>query len=546
MVIGLEEPILIKGIGKLNAKIDSGNGGYNVIHGKNFTQQGDVLSFETEDSEGNKKHVSKRIKQVLSVNIGGGHIQERPVIELDVQFAGDTYKKILFSVTDRSDNEHKVLISKDFVGKELSALIDVTKNNIGNDDVNVEYVSEGWIWNTVKGIGKGAKATVMGSETLGKWKDKSERFKKSMVGQGASPSTSKKEMEIKSGLEEEIEAMGKLADVLSSDAELIRKKLPEIEADIEEAEIDVSVTGDDVSIYKIIDYTGNTNYNDVKADPEFKKRTEKVIEKIKKEKKKQGDKNIKESTEPENNEEDDDTENNDSSETPDNDTNNTETPTGKPENTNEPDVNDLSPEELESYKQDILARKRFIFYYLSFNKKKSDGSDLPNAEKYFADGSVKESIATAAKSIITSQSYDVKNFENISKNISLKITAADQNAAGVFVLCTGNRTARRTDFITRFLIGAANEQNKKNKVIKKLRQIYEELNNGFKEAIGDNSQELSDESIKKQTSGKLYQYYQILSEQFKKIASQVGFNGDLSTSAIEHIINKLNTKTKKR
>lgn len=469
MVIGLEEPILIKGIGKLNAKIDSGNGGYNVIHGKNFTQQGDVLSFETEDSEGNKKHVSKRIKQVLSVNIGGGHIQERPVIELDVQFAGDTYKKILFSVTDRSDNEHKVLISKDFVGKELSALIDVTKNNIGNDDVNVEYVSEGWIWNTVKGIGKGAKATVMGSETLGKWKDKSERFKKSMVGQGASPSTSKKEMEIKSGLEEEIEAMGKLADVLSSDAELIRKKLPEIEADIEEAEIDVSVAGDDVSIYKIIDYTGNTNYDDVKADPEFKKRTEKVIKKIKKEKKKQGNKNIKESTEPENNEEDDDAENDDSSETPDNDANNTETPTGEPENTNEPDVNDLSPEELESYKQDILARKRFIFYYLSFNKKKSDGSDLPNAEKYFADGSVKESIATAAKSIITSQSYDVKNFENISKNISLKITAADQNAAGVFVLCTGNRTARRADFITRFLIGAANEQNKKNKVIKKLR-----------------------------------------------------------------------------
>lgn len=494
MVIGLEEPILVKGIGKLNAKIDSGNGGYNVIHGKNFTQQGDILSFETEDSKGNKKHVSKRIKQVLSVNIGGGHIQERPVIELDVQFAGDTYKKILFSVTDRSDNEHKVLISKDFVGKELSALIDVTKNNIGNDDVNVEYVSEGKFWNGVKGITKGL---VMGSETMGKWKDKSERFKKSMLGQGASPSASEKEMEIESGLEDEIEAMGKLADVLSSDAELIRKKLPEIEADIEEAEIDVSIVGDDVSIYKIIDYTGNTNYDDVKADPEFKKRTEKVIEKIKKEKEKQGNKNIKESTEPENNEEDDDAENDDSSETPDNDANNTETPTGEPENTNEPDVNDLSPEELESYKQDILARKRFIFYYLSFNKKKSDGSELPNAEKYFADGSVKESIATAAKSIITSQSYDVKNFENISKNISLKITAADQNAAGVFVLCTGNRTARRVDFITRFLIGAANEQNKKNKIIKKLRQTYEELNNGFKEAIGDNSQELSDESIKK-------------------------------------------------
>lgn len=139
MVIGIEEPILIKGVGELMAKIDSGNGGYNVIHGEDFTVQGDILNFKTEDKNGNSRRVSKKIKEKININIGGGHIQERPVIELDVQFGGEDYKKVLFSVTDRGDNEHKVLISKNFVGKELDALIDVTKDNISPKNIEVDY-----------------------------------------------------------------------------------------------------------------------------------------------------------------------------------------------------------------------------------------------------------------------------------------------------------------------------------------------------------------------------------------------------------------------
>ena len=52
LVIGLEEPVLIKGLGELSAKIDSGNGGYNVIHGTDFHQQGNELMFTTHDSFG--------------------------------------------------------------------------------------------------------------------------------------------------------------------------------------------------------------------------------------------------------------------------------------------------------------------------------------------------------------------------------------------------------------------------------------------------------------------------------------------------------------
>lgn len=139
MVIGIEEPVLVKGIGELIAKIDSGNSGYNVIHGEDIITQGNIINFKTFNKDGEERRVSKKIKDTINVNIGGGHIQERPVIELDVQFGGENYKKILFSVTNRGDNEHKILISKDFVGNELNALIDVTKGNIADDKIDVEY-----------------------------------------------------------------------------------------------------------------------------------------------------------------------------------------------------------------------------------------------------------------------------------------------------------------------------------------------------------------------------------------------------------------------
>lgn len=134
LVIGLEEPILIKGVGELQAKIDSGNGGFNVIHGTDIYQEGDVLHFHTVDSAGNPKHVASKIIDRIQVNIGGGHIQDRPVVSLDVKFANTLYKGIPFSVTDRTDNDFKVLISKQFVDDELDALIDVGEKNISKDN----------------------------------------------------------------------------------------------------------------------------------------------------------------------------------------------------------------------------------------------------------------------------------------------------------------------------------------------------------------------------------------------------------------------------
>lgn len=160
LVIGLEEPVLIKGLGSIKAKVDSGNGGFNVIHGDNFVQEGDMLSFDTFDSEGQKKRVQYKIDSYVDVNIGSGNIQHRPVVLLNIKFANEEYKEIPFSVTDRSDNINPILISKSFVQNELDALIDVGAKNISNDNIQVNVVSEGVVGDVAKGVSNVASGAV--------------------------------------------------------------------------------------------------------------------------------------------------------------------------------------------------------------------------------------------------------------------------------------------------------------------------------------------------------------------------------------------------
>ena len=180
LVIGLEEPVLIKGLGELQAKIDSGNGGYNVIHGTDFHQQGEELMFTTHDSNGNEKRIQAKVIDTIQINMGGGNIEDRPVIELDIKFAGEDYKKIPFSVSDRSTNTNPILISKGFVQDELQALIDVGATNISNDGIDVVYgesiMTQGIIdtakaiYNAPKKVAQGVKkaADVTGvSDVLG-------------------------------------------------------------------------------------------------------------------------------------------------------------------------------------------------------------------------------------------------------------------------------------------------------------------------------------------------------------------------------------------
>lgn len=172
LVIGVEEPILVKGGGEFTAKVDSGNSGLNVIHGEDLYANGDVLVFVTFDKDGNERRISKKIQKYVDVNIGGGVVEHRPVVHLDIKFADEDYKSVPFSVTNRSKQKNKVLICKDFVSKELDALIDPGASNIAAKGVEAELTEESVELNegkVGKKVGNGAKKLGKGAVNLG-WK----------------------------------------------------------------------------------------------------------------------------------------------------------------------------------------------------------------------------------------------------------------------------------------------------------------------------------------------------------------------------------------
>lgn len=139
LVVGVEEPIFIKGVGDILAKVDSGNGAFNVIHGEDFYYQGDVVVFTTYDENGKDHRVSKKVQDTITINIGAGQTEDRPVVLFDVKFATDEFLNVPFTVGNRSNNKNKVLLGQEFLKNELDALIDISKDNISDKKIEVDY-----------------------------------------------------------------------------------------------------------------------------------------------------------------------------------------------------------------------------------------------------------------------------------------------------------------------------------------------------------------------------------------------------------------------
>jgi len=124
-VIGLVEPITIDSVGDVEAKVDSGNGAYNVLHGDILSRRGDNIIIGTV----NNKKLKKQVVDTVVIHIGSGNKEERPVVLFDIIFDGKKYKNVPFSIADRSENEYPVLVGKDFVSK-IDKLIDVDKEEV--------------------------------------------------------------------------------------------------------------------------------------------------------------------------------------------------------------------------------------------------------------------------------------------------------------------------------------------------------------------------------------------------------------------------------
>jgi len=134
-VLGLEELIQLDGIGRINSKLDSGNGAFNVLHGQDIQTDGKIARFTTE----NGISVEKPVQDTIVINLGAGNTEERPVVLFDVRIGNKMFKDIPFSIGDRSENNHKVLIGKNFIEKNLDALIDVSLVNVAGKNLEAEY-----------------------------------------------------------------------------------------------------------------------------------------------------------------------------------------------------------------------------------------------------------------------------------------------------------------------------------------------------------------------------------------------------------------------
>lgn len=95
------------------AKIDTGNSGYNMMHGDKIKDNGDhTVSFTLPDG----KRITKKIVSRITVKSGIGE-KKRLVVLMDVEFHGKKYPNIKFSIGDRSHMSTKVLFGLQFLSK---------------------------------------------------------------------------------------------------------------------------------------------------------------------------------------------------------------------------------------------------------------------------------------------------------------------------------------------------------------------------------------------------------------------------------------------
>ena len=115
-------------------KLDSGNGAFNVLHGEDIQLQGNKVFFRTV----NGRTLIKDKKDTITINVGAGNTEDRPVVEFDLKVGDREFKGVPFSIGNRSSNIFKILVGKEFIEQELDALIDVGQENIAGSNIEAE------------------------------------------------------------------------------------------------------------------------------------------------------------------------------------------------------------------------------------------------------------------------------------------------------------------------------------------------------------------------------------------------------------------------
>jgi len=119
---GYNEVVSIKPFGELIAKFDTGNSVLSVLHAEDIQINGKKISFTH-----NEKSITTNLIKTYEVQTGGGK-DERPVVELEMSFAGSSYK-FMFGLDDRTELGTDILLNR-FVMNKLNVMINPQKKYV--------------------------------------------------------------------------------------------------------------------------------------------------------------------------------------------------------------------------------------------------------------------------------------------------------------------------------------------------------------------------------------------------------------------------------
>ena len=128
-MVGFREIFDVKGIGKFIGKLDTGNGAIACsLHADSSEESSDGFLNWTVGG----KSFSNRIMEYSHAEVGD-QTDKRPVILLDIEFGKMVYKKVKFSVVDRTNKSTPMLINRGFM--EIAGLVvDASKTFLLTDE----------------------------------------------------------------------------------------------------------------------------------------------------------------------------------------------------------------------------------------------------------------------------------------------------------------------------------------------------------------------------------------------------------------------------
>ena len=115
-MVGFREIFTVKGVGDFIGKLDTGNGAIGCSLHADYSEINDGFLNWTIGG----KDFSNRIVEYSHAEIGD-QTDRRPVILLDIEFGGMIYKKVKFSVVDRTNKSTPMLINRTFM--EMAGLV---------------------------------------------------------------------------------------------------------------------------------------------------------------------------------------------------------------------------------------------------------------------------------------------------------------------------------------------------------------------------------------------------------------------------------------